>query len=56
MTLIQGSRLPSDVSFLPSLKTAAVPISCLGCQSDLIHRSKTKGIVESLLAFLRIRP
>jgi predicted RNA-binding Zn-ribbon protein involved in translation (DUF1610 family) len=56
MTSIRTSRLPSDVSFLPSVKSAAVPISCPDYQSDLIYRPKTRRIVESLLAFLRIQP
>jgi len=53
---IQGSRLPSDILFLPSSKRAAVPVSCPDCQCGRIHRSRTRGTVEFLLAFLRFRP
>jgi hypothetical protein len=53
---IQRSRLSADVSFLPSLKKGKVRISCPDCQSGRIHRSRSRGIVESLLVFLRIRP
>jgi len=56
MRSIQRSRLSADVSSLPSLKKGKVAISCPYCQSDLTHRSRTRGIVESLLVFLRIRP
>jgi len=56
MRSIQRSRPSADVSSLPSLKMGKVSISCPGCQSDLTHRSRTRGILESLLVFLRIRP
>jgi predicted Zn-ribbon and HTH transcriptional regulator len=53
---IQRSKLPAGMSSVPSLERAAVSIWCPGCQSDQIRRSKTRGIVESILAFLLIRP
>ena len=56
MRSIQRSRLPPNMSFLPSLKKGRVSISCPDCQNDLTYRSRTKGIVEFLLVFLRIRP
>jgi transposase-like protein len=56
MSSIQSSRLSADVSSLPSSKKGKVSISCPFCQSNLIHRSRTRGILESLLVFLRIRP
>src|SRR5580700_4541519 len=56
MRSLRRSRLSADVSVHPSWKRAVVPVSCPDCQSDLTHRSKTRGIVESLLAFLRVRP
>lgn len=49
------ARLPADMS-LPFLKRRTVSISCPDCQSDLTRRSRTRGVVESLLAFLGIRP
>lgn len=56
MESIPRSRLNADMPFLPSLKRAMVSISCPDCQSDVIRRSRTRGIAESLLAYLRIRP
>lgn len=56
MRSIQGSRLSADASSLPSLKKGKVAISCPGCKSELTHRSRTRGIVESLPVFLPIRP
>jgi transposase-like protein len=56
MRPIQRSRLSADASFLPSLKKGKAWISCPDCQSGRIHRSRTRGIVESLLVFLRIQP
>jgi hypothetical protein len=56
MGSIQRLRLSADVSFPPSLKRSSVSISRPDCQSDLTHRSRTRGTVESLLVFLRIRP
>lgn len=56
MRSIQRSELLVDVSSLPSLEKGKASISCPGCQSDLTRRSRTRGIVESLLVFLRIRP
>jgi len=53
---IQRSKLSADVSSLPSLKKGKVSILCPYCQSDLTHRSRTRGILEFLLVFLRIRP
>ena len=44
------------MSFAPSLKKPPVATGCPACQSDQIRRSKTRGIVESILAFLMIRP
>lgn len=49
------ARLPADMS-LPFLKRRTGSISCPDCQSDLTRRSRTRGVVESLLAFLGIRP
>jgi hypothetical protein len=56
MRSIQRSRLPTGLSSLPFLEKVAVSISCPDFQSDQIHRSKTRGTVESLLAILLIRP
>lgn len=56
MRSLRRSRLPADVSVLPSWKRTAVPISCPDCQNGLTRRSKTRGLVESLLAFLQVRP
>src|ERR1700722_15925765 len=56
MRSIQRSRQSVNVSSLPSRKKGNVSISCPRCQSDRTHRSRTRGIVESLLVFLRIRP
>jgi hypothetical protein len=56
MRSIQRSRMPADTPFLPSRKKDKVSISCPDCQSNLTHESRTRGIVESLLVFLRIRP
>jgi hypothetical protein len=56
MGSIPRSRRSADVRTLPSLKKGKVSILCPYCQSDLTHRSRTRGIVESLLVFLRIRP
>src|SRR6267143_4713749 len=56
MRSIRRSRPPAGLSILPFLKRAAVSSWCPDCQSDQIPRSRTRGIVESLLAFLRIRP
>jgi DNA-directed RNA polymerase subunit RPC12/RpoP len=53
---IQRSRLPADMTFLPSRKKGKVSISCPDCQSDLAHKSRTRGIVEFLLVFLWFRP
>lgn len=55
MRSMQRPTLSADVSFLPSQKRTSVSISCLDCQSYLTHRSRTRGIVEPLLVFLRIR-
>jgi predicted Zn-ribbon and HTH transcriptional regulator len=49
-------RITAWKSFAPSLEKAAMSIWCPECQSDQIHRSKTRGIVESILAYLLIRP
>src|ERR1700674_3463932 len=56
MTSIQGSKLLSDMLFPPSCKRPAVPIFCPDCQCGRIHRSKTRGFLESLLALLHFRP
>jgi predicted Zn-ribbon and HTH transcriptional regulator len=56
MGSIQRAKLPAGLSHLPPLERAAVSIWCPECQSDQIRRSRMRGIVESLLAFLLIRP
>jgi hypothetical protein len=56
MKSIQSSRLRARMSFAPSLERAAVSIWCPDCQNAQVRRSKTRGIVESLLALLLIRP
>jgi predicted Zn-ribbon and HTH transcriptional regulator len=56
MRSIQRSRLPLGMSFLPSLERAAASRWCPDCQSDQVRRSRMRGIVESLLAMLLIRP
>jgi predicted Zn-ribbon and HTH transcriptional regulator len=56
MGSIQRARLPARLPFLPPLERAAVSIWCPDCQSDQIRRSRMRGIVEPLLAFLLIRP
>jgi hypothetical protein len=56
MRSIQRLRLTAGSSFLPLLEKAEVSIWCPDCRSDQIHRSRTRGIIESLLAILLIRP
>jgi hypothetical protein len=56
MGSIRKSRLAVEFSFLPSLKNAAASVWCPDCQSAQVRRSRTRGIVESLLAGLLIRP
>ena len=56
MGYIQSARLPAGFSHLPPVERTAVSIWCPECQSDQIRRSTMRGIVESLLAFLLIRP
>jgi hypothetical protein len=56
MRSIQRLKLPVGMSFLPSLERAAAARCCTDCQSDQVRRSRTRGIVESLLAVLLIRP
>src|SRR6267378_3885165 len=56
MGSIQRAKLPAGLSHLPPLERAAVSIWCPECQSDQIRRSRMRGIGESLLAFLLIRP
>jgi len=53
---IQRSRQPAGLSILPFLKRAAVSSWCPDRQSDQTRGSRTSGVVESLLAFLQIRP
>lgn len=52
MGSIRRSVLPVELSFLPSLKNAAVSIWCHDCRGDQVRRSRTRGIVEHLLARL----
>src|SRR5271170_8254930 len=56
MRYFQKSGLPAGFSISPSLERSGAWICCPDCQCDQIRRSKTKGSVESLMAFLRIRP
>src|ERR1700694_3197078 len=56
MRYFRRSGLPAGLSFFPILERAGASICCPDCQSDQIRRSKTRGSVESLLAFLQIRP
>src|ERR1700686_4099745 len=56
MRYLHRSGLPAGFSFSPILERAGASICCPDCQSDQIRRSKTRGSVESLLAFLRMRP
>jgi hypothetical protein len=50
MRSIRRSMLRAELSSLPSLQRVAMSISCPGCRSDQIHRSRTRGIIESLVA------
>lgn len=56
MESIRRSRLSVEFSFLPPLKSAVESIECPDCRSDQIRRSRTRGIVDSFLARLLIRP
>jgi len=56
MRYFHWSGLQAGFSLSPILERAGASICCPDCQSDQIRRSKTRGTVESLLAFLRIRP
>jgi hypothetical protein len=56
MRSIQRLRLTAWSSFLPLLEKAEVSIWFPDCRSDQIHRSRTRGTIESLLAILLIRP
>src|SRR6267143_6954382 len=55
MRSIRRSRQPAGLS-IPSFLKSAVSNWCPDRQSDQIRRSRTRGIVASLLAFLQIRP
>jgi predicted Zn-ribbon and HTH transcriptional regulator len=56
MKSTERPRLTAGMSLAPLLQRAAVPLWCPDCQSDQIQRSKTRGIVQSILAFLLIQP
>jgi predicted Zn-ribbon and HTH transcriptional regulator len=56
MESIQRAKLSAGLSHLPPSERGAVSIWCPKCQSDQILRSRMRGIVESLMAFLLIRP
>jgi hypothetical protein len=43
-------------SFLFSFERVPVSICCPRCQSDQIHRSRTRGILEHLLTIIFVRP
>ena len=46
MESIRSSSLPAELSFRPSLKSAAVSTWCPDCPIDLTHRPRTIGIIE----------
>src|SRR5580692_10268004 len=56
MESTRKSKLEIELSFLPSLKSAAESIWCPACQSDQVRRARTGGIAEPFLAKLLIRP
>jgi hypothetical protein len=56
MRPIQRSRLQDRMFFQPASQRAAASGWCPDTQSDQVHRSTTRGIVECLQAVRLIRP